>query len=179
MELILIRHPAPDLPQGLCYGSSDVAVAPATLAAAHAQLAPQLAAALQRGVALYASPLRRCTSLAAMLGAFRTDARLAEMDFGAWEQRPWTDIAREEVDAWAGDLLGYRPGGGETVAEVAARVQGFLDDLRQDAIVICHAGTIRLIAAIAAGAPILQAAEKPNQVKYCEAMRLSLPAKSV
>jgi alpha-ribazole phosphatase len=45
--------------------------------------------------------------------------------------------------------------------------------------VVCHAGTMRLMAAIAAGEPLRQAAAKPNQVKYCEILRLSWPAKSV
>lgn len=179
MELILVRHPQPDVAAGICYGSSDVPAKAAALADGHAQLAAQLASALAAGYRLYSSPLQRCTSLASMLGEFTPDARLVEMDFGAWELRPWSSIPHEEVDAWAADLLEYRPGGGETVREVACRVQSFLDQLQHDAVIICHAGTMRLMAAIAAGEPLLQAAAKPNQIKYCEALRLSLPAKSV
>jgi len=179
VELILVRHPQPDVSPGVCYGSSDLPAAPEALAAGHAALAPQLTGAFARGARLYSSPLRRCTALASLLGDFTPDPRLAEMDFGAWELRSWRDIPHAEVDAWAADLLDYRPGGGESVREVAGRVQSFLDDLRHDAIVICHAGTMRLMAAIAAGEPVLQAAAKPNQIKYCEALRLSWPAKSV
>ena len=179
MELILVRHPQTDVAAGVCYGSSDVPAAAAALAAGYAALAPQLADALALGYRLYSSPLRRCTALASLLGTFTPDARLAEMDFGAWELRTWPGIARAEVDAWAADLLDYRPGGGETVREVGSRVRSFLDDLQQDAIVICHAGTMRLMSAIAAGEPLLQAAAKPNHIKYCEALRLSWPAKSV
>lgn len=101
------------------------------------------------------------------------------MDFGAWELCSWPDVARAEVDAWAADLLDYRPGGGETVREVARRVQSFLDELQHDAIVVCHAGTMRLMAAIAAGEPLQQAAARPNHIKYCGILRLSWPAKSV
>ena len=179
MELILIRHPKPDVAPGMCYGSSNLPVAADALAAGYAALAPQLADALARGYRLYSSPLRRCTALASLLGDFTPDARLMEMDFGAWEQRYWPDVARAEVDAWAADLLDYRPGGGETVREVAHRVQSFLDDLQHDAIIVCHAGTMRLMAAIAAGEPLQQAAAKPNHIKYCEILRLSWPAKSV
>lgn len=179
MELILIRHPQPDVAAGVCYGSSDIPAAEAALANGHALLAAELAPALAAGFRLYSSPLRRCTALASQLGDFTPDARLAEMDFGAWELRPWSGIAHEEVDAWAADLLDYRPGGGETVREVAVRVHSFLGELQQDAIVVCHAGTMRLMAAIAAGEPLLQAAAKPNHIKYCEVLRLSWPAKSV
>ncbi|WP_426319653.1 histidine phosphatase family protein [Pseudoduganella sp. R-43] len=179
MELILVRHPQPDVAPGLCYGSSDIPAAADALAAGHAALAPQLASALARGYRLYSSPLRRCTALASLLGAFTSDPRLVEMDFGAWELRSWPDVARAEVDAWAADLLDYRPGGGETVREVARRVQSFLDELQHDAIVVCHAGTMRLMAAIAAGEPLQQAAARPNHIKYCGILRLSWPAKSV
>ncbi|WP_028103065.1 histidine phosphatase family protein [Pseudoduganella violaceinigra] len=179
MELILVRHPQPDVAAGTCYGSSDLPATPAALAAGEAALAPLLSEALLRGHRLYSSPLQRCTALAARLGNFTPDARLAEMHFGAWELRSWSDIPRAEVDAWAADLLDYHPGGGETVREVAARVQSFMDDLRQDAVVVCHAGSMRLMAAIAAGESLVQAAAKPNHIKYCEALRLSWPAKSV
>lgn len=179
MELILIRHPQPDVAAGVCYGSSDIPAREDALADGHALLAAQLAPAFTAGFHLYSSPLRRCTALASMLGDFTPDARLAEMDFGDWELRPWSGIAHKEVDAWAADLLEYRPGGGETVREVAGRVQSFLGELQHDAVVVCHAGTMRLIAAIAAGEPLLQAAAKPNHIKYCEVLRLSWPAKSV
>ena len=179
MELILVRHPLPEVAPGVCYGSSDLPAAAAALAEGYQQLAAELAPAIAAGALLYSSPLRRCTALAALLGDYTPDARLAEMDFGAWEMRAWADIPRHEVDAWAADLLDYRPGGGETVREVAGRVRSFLDELRHDAIIVCHAGTMRLMAAITAGEPLLQAAQKPNQVKYCSALRLSWPAKSV
>lgn len=179
MELILVRHPQPDLAPGLCYGSSDVAVAANVLEQAQRQLTPLLRPALDGGMRLVASPLQRCAALAARLGPFDTDARLAEMHFGAWELQPWDAIPRAEVDAWAADLLDYRPGGGESVNEVAARVRAFLDELTHDAVLLCHAGTIRLIAAMAAGEPLLQAAAKPNQIKYCAMQRLSWPAKPV
>jgi len=179
VELILVRHPQPEVAAGVCYGNSDIPALATALADGHAALAEQLAPALAAGYRLYASPLRRCTMLAAMLGEFTPDARLVEMNFGAWELRPWSGIPHEEVDAWAANLLDYRPGGGETVREVASRVQSFLDQLQHDAVIVCHAGTMRLMAAIVAGEPLQQAAAKPNQIKYCEALRLSWPAKSV
>lgn len=189
MELVLIRHPRPAAADGLCYGSSDLAADSAGLA--------QCAAAVRAGLdALpgaphtrwFSSPLQRCTQLAALLTLeFTRDARLAEMDFGAWEGKPWTAIPRAEVDSWADDLLHYQPGGGESVAAAARRVQSFLDSLRtlsaSRVVIICHAGTIRLISALAGGQPLeqaaLNAAATPHSIAYGEVLLLPLCAKPV
>lgn len=167
MTLYLVRHPQPDVAPGLCYGASDVPVTEAELARVHAALA------LPRDLPVYASPLQRCALLAERLAPGRVtfDARLAEMDFGAWELRPWSDIPRAEVDAWTADLLRYRPGGAENVLDVARRVQAFVADLRPpSALIVCHAGTIRLLTALHGGAPLeqaaLQAAQTPHRIGY-------------
>ena len=70
---------------------------------------------------IVASPLRRAQDLARRLGDPETDARLVEMDFGAWEKRRWDDLPRDEIDAWAADFTGYAPPGGESVGAMAAR----------------------------------------------------------
>jgi alpha-ribazole phosphatase len=167
MTLYLVRHPQPDVAPGLCYGASDVPVSDTELARVHATLA------LPHDLPVYASPLQRCVLLAERLapGRVTLDARLAEMDFGTWELRPWSDIPRADVDAWAADLLHYRPGGAENVLDVARRVQAFIDELNESsALVICHAGTIRLLAALHGGVPLeqaaLQAAQTPHRIGY-------------
>lgn len=176
MRLILVRHPAPHIASGICYGRSDVAVAPEEMSKVRAALQSSLPA----GVPLYASPLRRCADLAAALkqdlpaSALRFDARLAEMDFGAWEMRPWQAIAREEIDAWAADMVHYRPGGGENVLSMANRIDAFLHDLLREphatAVILCHAGTIRLLCALQAGLPLeetaLLAATSAHKIAY-------------
>jgi alpha-ribazole phosphatase len=163
MRLYLIRHPKPLVPTGVCYGSSDVGVDSQAIddvmrgLDASASSAGVLATAgLPRGLDIYSSPLQRCTGLArrvaesfdCSLPVF--DERLVEMHFGRWELREWDDIPRCEVDAWAGDTTMYRPGGGESVMDMARRVQAFYVDVllkRRDAIVVCHAGTIRMLLA--------------------------------
>lgn len=167
MTLYLVRHPQADVAHGLCYGASDVPVSETELARVHATLV------LPSGLPVYASPLRRCALLAERLapGRVTLDARLAEMNFGAWELRPWSDIPRADVDAWTADLLHYRPGGAENVLDVARRVQAFIDELNESsALVICHAGTIRLLTALHGGAPLeqaaLQAAQTPHRIGY-------------
>lgn len=172
MQLILVRHPQPLVAPGVCYGRSDLAVAPEqlrkTLAALRATLPP--------GLPLYSSPLRRCAELAARLSpAPLYDARLVEMDFGAWEMQPWDDIPRAGIDAWAGDMVNYRPGGGESVLQMAERIAAFHADLQRqlnggDAIVVCHAGAMRLLAACHGGMTpaemALHAANAAHNIPY-------------
>jgi alpha-ribazole phosphatase len=181
MKLHLVRHPQPDIAHGMCYGASDVPVRDEELARVHAALS---ATGLPGGLPVYASPLQRCALLARRLAPRHStlDARLAEMDFGAWELRRWDDIPRAEVDAWADDLLHYRPGGAENVLDVARRVAAFVLDVRAagapEVIVICHAGTIRLLSAMTPGLPLeqaaLQAAGAPHRIGYGEVVALDV-----
>ncbi|MCA1858416.1 histidine phosphatase family protein [Massilia oculi] len=162
MRLVLVRHPQPDIAPGICYGRTDVVVSAAALSLVAGKLRQ---AGLPGTLPVYASPLTRCTALAGRLAVLPTlDARLAEMDFGAWEMQSWEAIPRAEVDAWAADLLHYRPGGGENVLEVADRVAAFRDELQAshhpEALLICHAGTIRLLRALHAGGSVEQAAQR-------------------
>jgi len=172
MELVLVRHPQPEVAPGICYGRSDLAASPAAVAAVARRLTD---AGLPGALPVFASPLRRCAELAAQLGApVIFDARLAEMDFGAWEMQSWDAIPRAEVDAWSADLLHYRPGGGESVSDVARRVAAFFNELRQAdqarALLVCHAGSMRLLAALHAGGSIeqaaLRAASQPHRIDY-------------
>lgn len=164
MRLYLIRHPRPDAAPGICYGSTDI---PAKLQETEQALAV-LTPLLPPSVPVFSSPLQRCRKLAEKLVRalnatyLRFDPRLAEMDFGAWEMRSWEEIPREEVDAWAQDLCTYRPGGGESVLQVAWRLKTFLDELKrlaeEDVIVVAHAGTMRLLLEYGSGSTPEEAA---------------------
>lgn len=178
MRLYLVRHPRPEVPAGHCYGRSDLAPKEADVERVLAALAGQ---GLDGAMPVYASPLARSAVLARRLAlAPIFDARLAEMDFGAWEMRSWDDIPRSEIDDWSADLLHYRPGGGESVMEVAARVAGFKADIalagHQQALVICHAGTMRLLHSLHLGGTLvdaaLRAAQAPHRIEYGEVMML-------
>ena len=86
----------------------------------------------------------------------RFDPRLAEIDFGAWEGRPWDAIPRaDQIDAWAADVGGYAPPGGESprpVAGARARIPSTaLPD--RDTVVVTHAGVIRSLLAADQGLP--------------------------
>ncbi len=182
MRLILIRHPPPLIAPGICYGSTDLAVAPSELARALAALTDTLPRdlPLPNDLPLFSSPLLRCADLGRALAAslasasFTIDARLAELDFGAWEMQAWDAIPRAEIDAWAADVVHYRPGGGESVLAMATRVQAWHADLLRmnhaSAIVVCHAGTMRLLLACHRGLSLhdmaREAASKQHDIEY-------------
>ncbi|RJG01472.1 histidine phosphatase family protein [Noviherbaspirillum sedimenti] len=181
MRLYLIRHPQPLVAKGICYGSSDVAADPHD----HARILQSLLLSLPKNARFFSSPLQRCAGLARdvadVLGnvTLSFDARLAEMDFGSWELRTWDDIPRAEIDAWASDTIHYRPGGGESVLQMAQRVRAFHDEvlmLQQDCVVICHAGTIRLLLAcqrsLLPAEMALYAAQSSHQIAYGEVIHL-------
>ncbi|RZI41198.1 phosphoglycerate mutase [Herbaspirillum sp. HC18] len=178
MRLYLIRHARPAVAEGICYGSSDLPVFEDEQRRVLANLLP----VLPKGVPMFSSPLQRCRGLAQQLADglgiedVLFDRRLAEMHFGAWEMRNWDAIARTEIDAWSADLCGYRPGGGESVLEVAQRVFAFHEALSESrcdaAIIVCHAGTIRLLTArLHSPSPLdmaLHAAKTSHRIAYGE-----------
>jgi alpha-ribazole phosphatase len=143
MILHLVRHPRPLVATGTCYGRLDVEAENAAAAARRlrAELPPRLP--------VWSSPRRRCTELAGLLHpAPRHDARLAEMDFGAWEGRPWDEIPRHELDAWAADVAGYAPPGGESPRALQRRALDFVAGLTvPEAVLVTHAGVIRVLVA--------------------------------
>jgi alpha-ribazole phosphatase len=178
MRLVLVRHPQPLVAAGVCYGSTDLPVAPDVAQ----QMAATLGASLPPGTRVYSSTLQRCTTLASLLAAPVLDPRLVEMDFGQWEMQPWHAIPKAEIDAWAADLVHYRPGGGESVLQLTARVASFYDEMRRlphaQAMVICHAGTMRVLAACQAALPLaetaLRAAQTPHAIAYGEQLVLDI-----
>lgn len=163
MRLWLARHAQPLIAPGLCYGATDVAAdAPGTLAAAQ-----QLAECLPPGLVFYASPLQRCERLAQCLQGLRpdltykTDARLAEIDFGCWEGQAWDQIPPAAYDAWTADFGGHRFGGRESVGAFMQRVAGAWDEAAhagRDALWVTHAGVIRAATLLAQGIRTVQLA---------------------
>ncbi|MFV0681179.1 histidine phosphatase family protein [Ottowia sp.] len=153
MKLWLIRHAPVAAAEGRCYGRSDWPAQPQ----ATAQAAHDLAVQLPQELVVRCSPLQRCEQLAQAVQALRpdlvikTDDRLRELDFGAWEGQPWADVSRTEIDAWLADFAHARPGGhGESVNALMARVAAVWDEAqgearacRQDTAWITHAGVMR------------------------------------
>lgn len=110
-----MRHTRPVLGTDFCYGSLDIAVADSFEADAETAMAT-----LPAFEHIVSSPLSRARQLAERIAerrqlALSVDPRVREMDFAAWEGRPWSAIPRAELDAWAADFLDARPHGGESV----------------------------------------------------------------
>ena len=149
MILHLIRHPKPLVAPGICYGRLDIS------AENFAAVADDLRAILPSGLPVWSSPLQRCRKLAELLNPnLVVDERLMEMDFGAWEGRSWDDIPRPELDAWAADVAGYAPPGGESPLALQQRALDFVAALKvQEAVIVTHAGVIRTLLAHWQGLP--------------------------
>src|SRR3712207_550991 len=80
--------------------------------------------------------------------AYRTDGRLRELTFGAWEGLTWKEVrARDPKGAQARerDKWGFVPPRGESYAMLARRVAPFLDDLNRDTVVVSHGGVARVL----------------------------------
>jgi broad specificity phosphatase PhoE len=133
-------------------------------------------AAAEAGVtAVWTSQLIRARETAEIIGDAlglvpRIDERLAESHRGRWEGRLVVDLEREEPAEWAAwQRAGsaYRFPDGESLVEHQRRALAALDAVREGplpALVVCHGGTIRAIAAAShpRGLDAFQELEVPN-----------------
>lgn len=109
-----------------------------------------------RAIAL---PLARKLGIAAI-----AEPLWRERDFGIWEGRYWQAIYRQTGNAMDGMIDApdkFRPGGGETTAEFAKRIEqamAALPDVQSIAI-IAHGGSIACVRARHGGAPLSQLGE--------------------
>ena len=146
MHLILVLHTRLAVPSGVCYGMTDLDLAPT-----FDDEAARIVAVLPPSERLVTSPLHRCRRLAERIGAARAlapviDERLRELDFGTWEGVPWESIPRTELNAWAADFFHARPHGGESVHMLRERVGSAISDYRRSGVshvVVTHAGVIK------------------------------------
>ncbi len=153
MEVWLVRHTSVDVPAGTCYGRSDV---PLRTTFDEEAAAVRKTLADTRFDAVWCSPLSRCVRLAEACGYpdAQRDARLLELNFGAWEMRRFDEIDDPQLQHWFDDWLHVRPTGGESFADQIVRVGGFLDELRRRpigrALLFVHGG-VQLCAGVYAG----------------------------
>lgn len=149
----LIRHTTPAVTPGTCYGRLELPLAQSSIW--------EIEAVLQRVppiTTIWTSPAERCRRLARALAVYRgarlqEDRRLLELDFGSWEGLRWSEVPRDEIDAWAADLWRYAPGGGESLAMLWRRVTAFAEDVNlraaqrapEGTLVVTHHGPLRVL----------------------------------
>lgn len=146
MKVYLVRHTSVDVPSGTCYGQTDV-----PLRASFEEEAAVCKEAIRRtGIGftrVYASPLSRCTRLAAYCGFpdAERDDRLKEMHMGEWEMQRFDKITDPHIQEWYQDYLRVRTTGGESFMDVLARVSDFLDHLERTSgpvLIFAHGGVL-------------------------------------
>ncbi len=151
MELIVWRHPRPKGVEGRCIGQVDVPVdhrKAKRLAHRIRQHARRHRLFEQQQTVVWTSPLRRCYDVGRVLRYWgwthHVDARLSELSFGAWDGRPWAEIAKADIDAWCDNFADVQPGGGESVNQLLGRFDEFVKqlDVTQVFLIVGHAGWI-------------------------------------
>ncbi|MFT3904149.1 MAG: alpha-ribazole phosphatase [Niabella sp.] len=144
MEIHIIRHTQVEIPDGICFGQTDVALR-------HNWKEDLATVQIDNDYnTIYTSPLNRCVQLAVHFSlAYRKDARLIEMNFGDWEMKNWDDIPAGEIEPWYNDFVHTTPPGGENLLMLRERVSDFFEEVQQKhtddkILVITHSGVMRL-----------------------------------
>ncbi|WP_299673888.1 histidine phosphatase family protein [uncultured Roseobacter sp.] len=149
MRLALLRHGHTAWNRaGRIQGRTDVPLE----ADAEAQLATLRLPTPWDRAALCASPLARARRTAECIAdrAPETHAALIEMDWGAWEGLQGAVLRADptsgfrDIEDWGWD---FRPPGGESPAEVRARLTPWAEALRTDTLAVCHIGIMRVLLA--------------------------------
>jgi len=103
-----------------------------------------------------ASPLNRCRETMEIIRAevglpregYTIDERLKEIHFGTWQGLLWQDL--NEIDpvgvaARNADPYAWRPEGGESYADLMARIGQWLATVECDMVVVSHGGVSRAL----------------------------------
>jgi alpha-ribazole phosphatase/probable phosphoglycerate mutase len=133
--------------------------------------------------AILTSPLKRCADFAHSLSLKQSlplfvEPRLLEISFGAWEGRTAEELIHGEAEQlyafWA-DPFNHPPPGGEPLAAFLKRTLSAWNRIQTEwqdkhILVICHAGTIRMIFCHLLGLPVVQ--QFNIQVDYASLSRV-------
>jgi len=166
MQLTLIRHTSVDVPRGVCYGRTDVPLAPTFRQEAEAVRGKMEG---QRFDAVFTSPLSRARLLAEYCGFpdARQDARLLELDFGEWEMKDYNQLflTDERFQYWSEHYWGTPAPSGESLADQARRVVDFIEEVSRGrsasaafrCAAFCHGGILALASTLVRGLPLSEA----------------------
>ncbi|MFD0915958.1 histidine phosphatase family protein [Pseudahrensia aquimaris] len=79
---------------------------------------------------------------------YETDDRIKEIAFGLWETYTFDELRVDNAEAVAAreaDKWNYAPPLGESYARLLARVQAWLPYVREDSVIVCHGGILRVL----------------------------------
>jgi broad specificity phosphatase PhoE len=151
-EIILVRHGrTASNAGGLLSGRVDV-----TLDGEGRAQATAVAAGLPTPDLVVSSPLSRARETAAAFGVeVEIDESWIELDYGEWDGRPVAEVTPATWAAWRADV-DFRPPGGESIADLTARVHDALDTLSERVdgrrvVVVSHVSPIKAAVAWALG----------------------------
>lgn len=146
MKITLVRHTSVDVPEGTCYGQTDVPVK--TSFADEAAVVKQNLQTYEPFDKVFCSPLSRCVKLATYCGYAdaQHDKRLMEMNMGDWEMRLYNDIRDPYINDWYNDYLHLPTPHGESFEMQYRRVSQFFEELRQqpyeNVAIFAHGGVL-------------------------------------
>lgn len=162
MKLILVRHGITDWNSAQRFqGQSDIPLN---------EIGKKQAAALAKRLAseqidvIIASDLQRASETAQTIAAGRNcplklEPNLREISFGDWEGLTYDEIRQRApltLSSWEADFQKIPPPGGETVSQLAARVETALKTLRADyadktVLVVAHGGPLQTLVCLTLG----------------------------
>ncbi|MEM6866068.1 MAG: alpha-ribazole phosphatase [Bacteroidota bacterium] len=169
MEIYLIRHTAPDIDKGICYGQSDIPLAQ-TFSDESNHVLAQLPGTMD---IVFTSPLKRCLELAELIPSkkLKESSQLMEMDFGDWEMKPWGEIPKNELNPWMEDFVNHNVPNGESMTILAHRVNQWYSKLKatsfEKVAIVTHAGPIRILLSTINQTPLAEAFKR-YQIDYGE-----------
>jgi alpha-ribazole phosphatase len=162
LKLYLVRHGQTAWNKTFRYMGHNDEPLDETGCAQAAAVAQRLAS--QQFTAIYSSDLQRAWQTAAAIAAHQAcpliaEPRLREMHFGEWQGLTYAEIQQRDpwrLATWESDRLDMAPPGGESLRQLAARVQAVMDMLAEahpqgDILVVSHGGPLRVLASLALG----------------------------
>ena len=175
MNLFLIRHTKVDVEPRVCYGQTNVDVAP-TFAVEAQKVKNEI-----RDInfdKVYSSPLKRCQKLSEFLfnDDIILDDRLMELNFGDWEMQEWDKITDSEYHKWMNDYIETPCLNGESFLDLHQRIGNFIEDLKKNNLenvaIVAHGGSIRSIILTITNKDLKDAFK--TQVDYGEVINLKI-----